>query len=53
MELKIELKLFCFFHQYDLFLLQVLFMRLSVGITESKNVLYVGVKVNLSKQTEY
>ena len=53
MELTIELELFCFFHQYDFFLLQVLFVRSSVRTTESTDIPYIGVKVNLYEQTEY
>ena len=53
MELTIEFKMFCFFHQYDFFLLQVLFVRSSVGTTKSTDIPYAGVKVNLYEQTEY
>ena len=53
MELTTELKLFCFFHKYDFFLLQVLLVKLSVGTTESTDIPYPGVKVNLYEQTEY
>ena len=53
MDLTIELKLFCFFHQYDFFLLQVLLVKSSVGTTESTDIPYAGVKVNLYEQTEY
>ena len=53
MELTIELKLFCFFHQYGFFLLQVLLVKSSVGTTESTDIPYAGVKVNLYEQTEY
>ena len=53
MELTIELKLFCFFHQYDFFLLQVLLVKSSVGTTESTDIPYAGVKINLYEQTEY
>ena len=53
MELTIELKLFYLFHQYDFFLLQVLLVKSSVGATESTDIPYAGVKVNLYEQTEY
>ena len=53
MELTIELKIFCFFHQYDLFLSQMLLVRSSVGTTESTDTPYAGEKVNLYEQTEY
>ena len=53
MELTIGLKLFCFFHQYDFFLLEVLLVKSSMGTTELTDIPYAGVKVNLFEQTEY
>ena len=53
MVLTIVLELLRFFHQCVFFVTGVASEIECIGTTESPNILYVSVKINLYEQTEY